>query len=234
MTIEQFHSVFPDWTDKSQYPDPEQFSLSQWAWEFLRRNPQYQASYAALGLETDQVVRERLSLQTGSGFGLSGSMIDPHTSALQLSGPIFKSGTPMVIHADNRPFQISSFEAAVIIDLRLPLRAQLKLAESPLSEVLFQRIQEGKVCASEQPDNRVRVDKYSAYLRVLDARETKSITFPQVAEKVFPQYNSADGAKVAGNAYMAAVALRDGGYRCIPFLTNPPYLDESENPNKDE
>lgn len=35
----------PDWKDPSAYPDPETLTLQQWAWEFLRRNPDYQADY---------------------------------------------------------------------------------------------------------------------------------------------------------------------------------------------
>ncbi len=32
----------PDWKDKSKYPDPTNTSGRVWAWEFLRRNPEYQ------------------------------------------------------------------------------------------------------------------------------------------------------------------------------------------------
>ncbi len=32
----------PDWTKPDQYPDPKTTSSRQWAWEFLRRNPEYQ------------------------------------------------------------------------------------------------------------------------------------------------------------------------------------------------
>jgi len=34
----------PDWKDVTKYPDPKEKKLSGrvWAWEFLRRNPQYQ------------------------------------------------------------------------------------------------------------------------------------------------------------------------------------------------
>src|SRR5438477_241770 len=32
----------PDWTKQHQYPDPKTTSSRQWAWEFLRRNPEYQ------------------------------------------------------------------------------------------------------------------------------------------------------------------------------------------------
>lgn len=41
-------SVFnpPDWRDASAYPvKADDLSLSQWAWEFLRRNPDYQKDY---------------------------------------------------------------------------------------------------------------------------------------------------------------------------------------------
>jgi hypothetical protein len=41
----------PDWKDISKYPDPKEASGGVWAWEFLRRNPQYQQlweQYAAL------------------------------------------------------------------------------------------------------------------------------------------------------------------------------------------
>ncbi|QOJ19714.1 MAG: DUF2285 domain-containing protein [Gammaproteobacteria bacterium] len=41
-------SVFnpPDWRDASAYPlTADDLSLSQWAWEFLRRNPEYQNDY---------------------------------------------------------------------------------------------------------------------------------------------------------------------------------------------
>ncbi|WP_150621151.1 transcriptional regulator domain-containing protein [Pandoraea horticolens] len=37
----------PDWTDESAYPDPADntFTLSEWAWQFLRRNEGYQADW---------------------------------------------------------------------------------------------------------------------------------------------------------------------------------------------
>lgn len=36
----------PDWRDPDAYPDPEDLSLHEWAWEFLRRSPDYQRDYA--------------------------------------------------------------------------------------------------------------------------------------------------------------------------------------------
>lgn len=35
----------PDWQDEAQYEDHGDY-LQDWAWEFLRRNPEYQKDYA--------------------------------------------------------------------------------------------------------------------------------------------------------------------------------------------
>jgi len=35
----------PDWKDLNNYPNPETTSFNQWAWEFLRRNSEYEISY---------------------------------------------------------------------------------------------------------------------------------------------------------------------------------------------
>lgn len=36
----------PDWQDEGAYPKPEDLSLKLWAWQFLRRNPDYQEDQA--------------------------------------------------------------------------------------------------------------------------------------------------------------------------------------------
>ena len=36
----------PDWRDESAYPAPNALSARHWAWQFLRRNPDYQADFA--------------------------------------------------------------------------------------------------------------------------------------------------------------------------------------------
>ena len=40
------HSWLPDWRKITDYPDPKTTKGRQWAWEFLRRNPEYQRLYA--------------------------------------------------------------------------------------------------------------------------------------------------------------------------------------------
>lgn len=38
----------PDWRDPEAYPEANAMSLKQWAWQFLRRNPDYQADFHEL------------------------------------------------------------------------------------------------------------------------------------------------------------------------------------------
>ncbi len=36
----------PNWKNANEYPDPDTTYLKEWAWEFLRRNPEYQQDYS--------------------------------------------------------------------------------------------------------------------------------------------------------------------------------------------
>ncbi|MEN8197814.1 MAG: DUF6499 domain-containing protein, partial [Pseudomonadota bacterium] len=36
----------PDWKDKDAYPAPDELSMDEWRWEFLRRNAQYREDFA--------------------------------------------------------------------------------------------------------------------------------------------------------------------------------------------
>ena len=38
----------PNWKNEAEYPDAEKTSTTQWAWEFLRRNPEYKEDYEKL------------------------------------------------------------------------------------------------------------------------------------------------------------------------------------------
>jgi len=56
----------PDWKDHSAYPDPGNTSPEQWAWEFKRRNSDYQKDYDLLKqVESDN----SMAITTPYGFG---------------------------------------------------------------------------------------------------------------------------------------------------------------------
>jgi Family of unknown function (DUF6499) len=50
--------IAPDWRDAKQYPDPRQASPSHWAWEFLRRNKEYQEDWARFAGNLLEMTRE--------------------------------------------------------------------------------------------------------------------------------------------------------------------------------
>lgn len=54
----------PDWRDKTAYPKPRDLSFTQWAWQFLRRNSEYQADYAKWRTLFDSLGGDREPLMT--------------------------------------------------------------------------------------------------------------------------------------------------------------------------
>ena len=63
----------PDWRDADAYPKANDTSLNQWAWEFLRRWPEYQhdnSTWQALGIDVDFIPTE-------SGDAMSFSHCEP-------------------------------------------------------------------------------------------------------------------------------------------------------------
>jgi len=35
----------PNWRDETQYPKPDEASLTEWRWQFLRRSPEYRKDW---------------------------------------------------------------------------------------------------------------------------------------------------------------------------------------------
>lgn len=230
MATAQFLASLPDWRDKNQYPQGlGQFSLNQWAWEFLRRNPKYHDDYAAIGLVPDQELRERESLQVGMSYGLNGSMIDPKVAAPELEGQIFVASTPRIIGPTkyHNPIDIGAYQAAAIIDLRLPIDRQLKSIGSDLCQLQDYMINKQKDQIDKTQWQRrykkARPEKYSAYLRVLDAwAHEQQLKSQQVAAVIFPHLINNDdpsaGINAVRTAKTAATRLRDADYRFLPWL----------------
>jgi hypothetical protein len=58
--LKKFMDLFavPDWRRASDYPDPSSASINRWAWEFLRRNAEFEAEYGEAWRETMRLKRE--------------------------------------------------------------------------------------------------------------------------------------------------------------------------------
>lgn len=66
-------SWLPDWKDEANYPDPKYADYHQFAWEFLRRNPDYQLDFDNLALLCD---KEKLTDIYRQRLGFHYAMID--------------------------------------------------------------------------------------------------------------------------------------------------------------
>lgn len=79
----------PDWRDETAYEDHGD-DFRAWAWEFLRRNPEYQADYARWEALPDSVVApdgtSGASPKYGHTIGLDNSMIYCHAETPALPG----------------------------------------------------------------------------------------------------------------------------------------------------
>ncbi len=50
-------SWLPDWRNESDYPAPDELPLRLWAWEFLRRNPEFQKDVDRIPVEFFKIIR---------------------------------------------------------------------------------------------------------------------------------------------------------------------------------
>ncbi len=66
-------SWLPKWKVKANYPDPKYADYHQFAWEFLRRNPEYQLDFDSLALLCD---KEKLTDVYRQRLGFHYAMID--------------------------------------------------------------------------------------------------------------------------------------------------------------
>jgi hypothetical protein len=65
----------PDWRYSDDYPDSQDISKKQFAWEFLRRNPDYQKDYDRISdLCVTEGVRDRY--QRSLGFNIFPSITE--------------------------------------------------------------------------------------------------------------------------------------------------------------
>ena len=68
-TIDSVNNWRPDWKESGNYPDPQNTSNVQWAWEFLRRNNEYQEHFLW--------AQENLKSDDRSDFVFDVNLFDP-------------------------------------------------------------------------------------------------------------------------------------------------------------
>lgn len=188
----------PDWRDGSAYPRGDDLTLRQWAWEFLRRDPDYRLDWTedtgkelSRGVTPDQIPERRRHWRK---YGLK-RPLDP---TKRVADPPFIRRSPRVYNGPaDLTLTLGANEMAIIVDLSGSVEDQLKEATAALQ--------------SRKADARIHRDKLPTYLRVLDAR-LAGASISKIASIVWPKFNSETGRQNVRNYFRAAEFLQWRGY----------------------
>ena len=191
----------PDWLDKSQYPDPHKTSEVGWAWEFLRRNPDYQKlweqahilKYVYNPKDIEAYLRRakkegglwHVNTQQRSfsqapfikRFRLESAPPDPATpnATLLFSGQFLRFAHKQTYGADEVRANLHNGQVLVWFDLNWPIQRQLENAK----QLLYAK-------APEAEKRRIRFAQFRNYLRLLDAK-CSGATVGEMADKIYPR-----------------------------------------------
>lgn len=218
-------TLLQDWHDEAAYPDPLSAPRRRWAWEFLRRNREYQRAWAELiapymsddGFDSD---RSRADLR-GKGededalkimrerFGIAFVPPDPADAAIL---PVFETNLIVTVRGN---FKKRPEEEEVLFNLEWPIGPQIIAAQHHLDRMKKHREDKGEILPEAK---RNHIERWRDYLRLLDA-ETAGATTRRMAEIIYPEVDNVDpdyaGNRTVLNRLNAARKLRDGDYRLI-------------------
>jgi hypothetical protein len=190
-----------DWRNPDEYPLPEGLEPWEWAWQFLRRNPDYQADFhAALdrfwAREDDfsQLVAER----NGPEFKPDSIpnvecrhkwyveyYLDPEIEQPTVD-PFL--GFVDLYMANTHLWPLQNHEVLVRFDLRRPLPRQLKRALAVMEPRQTNMAARGRL-KLRRPN--LQRERWPLYLRLLDARAAGA-SYREIAAELLPKLQSFD------------------------------------------
>lgn len=167
----------PNGLDLNRYEGLESWSYRRWAWEFLRRNPDFIKACKSIELEGTDEEKQEIALK----FGLKKFKSYREGYESNLGTPIFSSGSiSSISNLENsngsvitKRVKISSGEILIRFDLNLAVEdkqafeKQLRLAKLHLQKKLltFSENHSKKIIEHKHP-----VNTFGIYLRLLDLR----------------------------------------------------------------
>lgn len=164
----------PDWNERWLQDDYKRLAWWQIAWGFLRHLPDYQEDWAldfGARFNADGSLGSPLH-DRAKGYGLQRA-IDPSVSAFGLTENPFSSPELIILGPKKQPVTLASHEALVRLNLSKPLEPQLRALKRRLP-------------SKPQSRARLRLNKYPAYLCLLDARAS-SATYAQIGAALYPK-----------------------------------------------
>lgn len=206
-----------EWRRAAGYP--EQISMSQWAWEFLRRNLSYCEDFSRHGQHQDD---EPSGGRLAERWGIEGVAPDPAESRPVI---FWKRSATAVRQVRTGDPSVNAIKPSIEFDLTRPLEPQFDRVKQLLKSRQNRMIRKGLV----DPDfvnRRARCAEYRNYLRVLDAlRErglprNESVPVPDLEYIAEEFVESGTPLTTASLRKWIPVAreLRDHDYRLLPTL----------------
>ena len=226
-----------DWKNGKSYEFGNDFPPSGWAWEFLRRNKDYQNDWRDLKIKLGSLAEKYPNLQakeweevfnnhslfsaltiSAAKWGLArfANPDDPYHPVtvewLQAGGRILCPGRESSVWGD-------PYYEVVAFDLSAPLAEQLKMAETHLERVKEKRIDERQI--EVMPPVRAQPERWPGYLRALDA-EASGVATPEIASVLLPHIKNVSpdysGNQSIRNWLGSGKRLRDFGYANLPTI----------------
>lgn len=205
----------PDWRDPEAYAYTEGLHVHEWAWEFLRRNPDYRAAW------------EKYQVAAAKGFGASWGV----TTRFGISDPVDPAipapeGVPDWLETvDSVLDQITDEEYVerygdgapddlkeiFIFDVGRPIKPQLEIAAAWLRQAQQDAL--GKIL--EAP--KVRRDNLVLYLRLIDARD-QGASIGERGRKLFPSVDEPNQRDSAKSALKTAERMAAEDYKRLLLL----------------
>lgn len=174
----------PDWKKPEHYE--LKLDRAGWAWEFMRRNPQYRADYRnatqdlaasltlSFGRRGETLARDadRRAIQYGAKWGQRGPIADPRSDRVprffrfaveteaEMLGAFYQKADDRDAVIQHPDFATLTFRLAESIDQQLT-RAKRLLKERQKGKVVSKPVYKG-------------AKQWPVYLRILDAREAEA------------------------------------------------------------
>lgn len=218
-----------DWRSPENYENLKNYSLDKWAWEFLRRNPEYCREYRELtkGLTTKVKRKMAAHIDRGCRKWEIQVWMDPDKEYFNIPF-IEPGGTEAVILYMNSPtrkgveVQWAGEETGEVLfrfDTRKPINPQIEAAKKELLKL--QRNQSGERQAIFKPRTFGNREEWIFLLRVLDAT-AEGIKPKAIAEVFYPNEEitstKTDLIKQISDKIKQAKRYTSHNYRLIPFL----------------
>jgi hypothetical protein len=248
---ENISKWLPDWMDESAYPNPGPDTFHGkivWAWEFLRRNPEYQKIYDLYKQTSDTSEKVLLGLEIAQKYGfrfrpVAPSQDDPFTlpplttselSAEErtlLTDTFFNFSSPVrVLNNFSRMWGITS--SPVQSDLmtqglgsnNIVIAFDLGLPPGPQMEIAGKYIEDLRDLLKMKPQEyNFHFGDFKNYLRILDAKlsgATNDEIASKISLKTSGHEDAGQGEIGIQRAYKRAKEIRDKEYKYIIVATD--------------